>query len=171
MRSTRTVEAALRAFAHEHRAEFDAVLERHEEQTGIAALPPRYRRLAEEVWLALPDGWDSHAVWSVRVEDIASAVDHFYAGSSLLHGPHADDGSDPRDGFVQIWEVVLCSPRLDRLSDAAVRGVIVHEFGHVASALPTKPQWRNDELCENRADNIAKWWGFLSDLEALGVVK
>ncbi|MGA7763402.1 MAG: hypothetical protein WCA59_16785, partial [Candidatus Binataceae bacterium] len=79
-------------------------------------------------------------------------VDHLYAGASQF--PLADE-----EDVTQQWEIVL-TPRLARLSDPAICWVIAHEFGHVASALPTDPNIRNEDLNEDRADAIASWWGF-----------
>lgn len=167
MLPVRSVAEGLQAFAAEHAVTYAAQVEAWK-QSHLHELPDRYGRLAMVVALALPDGWDSHAVWTMKVGVIKDAFDTIYAGSQLVNGPGSDDEGD---GFIQVWEITLCLGHLDRFSDAAVRGVIVHELAHVASALPSDPQRRNTELCENRADNIAKWWGFVDDLSAVGVVK
>jgi hypothetical protein len=150
------------AFAAEHGVPFEQILEARLSE-HLQDLPSRYRDLATEVLMELPERWDSHAVWTMKADALPEGPDHQYAGARLLNKPDSDHS-------IQVWEIVLCPERLDGLSDAAVRGVIVHEFAHVASGLPTDPAVRNEMLCENRADNIAKWWGFEDDLKALGVV-
>jgi hypothetical protein len=46
------------------------------------------------------------------------------------------------------------------MSDEQITNVIAHEFAHVASGLPTDPKVRNTSLCEDRANQIMRWWGF-----------
>jgi hypothetical protein len=132
---------------------------------ALGGLSARFRRLIAQVLLRLPASWDSHACWEIKEEEtdvhteiekvpesLRSIVDHLYAGARQL--PLAD-----REDFIQEWEMVL-TPRLAQLSDPAACWVIAHEFGHVASALPTDTNTRNEDLCEDRADAIASWWGF-----------
>lgn len=150
------------AFAAEHGVPFDQIFDARLSE-HFHDLPSRYRDLATEVLPQLPEGWDSHAVWEMKAGPMPEGPDRQYAGTRLIHEPDSDS-------FIQVWEIILHPEMLDGLTDSEVRGVIVHEFAHVASALPTDPAVRNDMLCENRADNIAKWWGFEDDLKALGVV-
>jgi hypothetical protein len=89
--------------------------------------------------------------------ELREKFDHLLAGSKLLL----------EEEDTQECHIKLCANRLARLSDPAVRGVIVHEFAHVALALPTDPRERHDALMENRADALAGWWGFSEELQAL----
>ena len=83
----------------------------------------------------------------------------------------------------QLWAVTLYPALLERLSDAACRWAIAHEFGHVASGLPmgsivikgkpmTKIKGTKDEYeeapskddQEDVAEKIALEWGFSGEL-------
>jgi hypothetical protein len=127
-------------------------------QEHLATLPARYRRLAQRVLLQLPDDWDSHiALWQMIEGDTGDTGDqHYYASTRLI----ATD-----EGAGQQWDVRLSTARLDPLPDQAVCGVIAHELAHVASALPHGPG-RCIGICEDRANAIARWWGFGRELDA-----
>ena len=105
-------------------------------QELFSALPVRYRRLAERVWLRLPEDWDSHAHWEIVVGDIPSDVDTYLAGAQRL--PH--EGS-PYD--LQRWTIRLVPSVLDRLTDDEVMRVLAHEFAHVASGLDMRVMLRD----------------------------
>jgi hypothetical protein len=153
-----TIKKALVALAQTNGVLTNEILEAKMRE-HFGALSDRYRRLAADVLMRLPENWDSHASWFVREGDVDGAVDHLFAGSRLTHEEDLE--------ALQTWEVVLSPARLAGLSDKAVHGVIAHELGHVASALETDPRGRNEEICEDRADAIATWWGFAAELDAL----
>jgi hypothetical protein len=159
----RTVGEHLMEFAKEHGADSGEFI-RLRFNEHLHCLSERYKRLVTEVLLRLPEEWDSHADWEMRegrhevIDPEGICPDKYYAGSRLFEG---DD-----DDVLQIWETILVADMLDGLSDQAIRGVIVHELGHIASALPTDPAIRNDSICEDRADAIAMWWGFEEELKA-----
>ena len=119
----------------------------------FSQLPDRYRRLVESVWLDLPNDWDNHVGhFEVLAGAITASVeDEHLAGARL----ESDD-----DETGQRWTIMLVTTRLDECSEAEVRATIAHEFAHVASGLPTDPRFRNDALCEDRANAIMAWWGF-----------
>ena len=159
----KTVRDLLTAFARENVVDPSELIQMQMRECLIN-LSPRYRRLATEVILRLPAEWDSHAVWEMREEErygeIDSVVDRLYAGSRLK--PEEESTLES----LQSWEVVISPSRLNALSDVAVSWIIVHELAHVASALPTDPKIRLDDISEDRADNIALWWGFKKEREA-----
>lgn len=99
-----------------------------------------------------------------------------YAGALRLE--EYETSSDDPWGE-QIWVVTLYDQQLSDLSDAAVKWVIAHELGHVASGLPcgslsigrlgytrtSENVYRaitgaERELHEFVADAIARAWGF-----------
>jgi hypothetical protein len=133
------------------------VIERRTEE-HLGKLSPRYRGLAERVLLKLPEDWDSHvSQWEMFEDEDVDAVDpHYYARARLL----AADGDAG-----QQWDVRLCTSRLATLPDDAVCGVIAHELAHVASALP-HGSGRSIAMGEDRANAIARWWGFGRELDA-----
>jgi hypothetical protein len=161
----RSVKQALEAFAEEHgipvaelvRAQVNDHLEGSLSREDPAVVPPRYCRLVAEVFLRLPEGWDSHAHWMLVAANIESGVDVLLAGARLL---------EAESGDLQLWEVQLDPTRLERFSDAAVRWVIAHELAHVASGLPTDKHRRDDVLGEDRADHFATLWGFQEERDA-----
>ena len=159
----KTVSDELTALAKEYGIDPDELIQA-KMQEHLSALSDRYRKLATEVVLRLPAQWDSHAVWEMREEtqagEIDGAMDHLYAGSRRVTEEESEDD------LIQSWEVVLSPSGLKACSDKAVRWVIAHELGHVASALPTDPALRQDDLCEDRANQIATWWGFEQEKEA-----
>jgi hypothetical protein len=120
----------------------------------VAKLPlGRYRDLVEHVWLQLPDGWDSHVShWDVAADEIPSDVDTYLAGARLVSEDDEEQGQE--------WSIVLCTTRLDPLSNDDVISIIAHEFAHVATGLPTDPRIRNTTLHEDRANFMTRVWGF-----------
>ena len=87
-------------------------------------------------------------------------VDKYQAAARMLE-------SDEDEESLQEWEIILVTDALDRLSDQAVCGVMVHEFGHVASGIPSTYGVQHQEVSEDRANAIAKWWGFEAELATL----
>jgi hypothetical protein len=156
----RSVGQALEAFAEEHDVPAAEVITAQLEDHLEPSLPPRYRRLAAEVLLRLPDGWDSHAHWTMGAGDIPSEVDIYEAGARRLEGD-----------LLQRWDVRLVPQMLDKYPDAAIRWVIAHELAHVATGLPSDPLECDDALCEDRADHLAALWGFQEDRDAYEAAK
>ncbi len=138
-------------------------------------LPERYRKLASELVLGLPDDWDRDAVWNIDSSEDESP--HSYGSALRIEDEEGDLG--------QYWEVTLFPALLDRLSDPACRWVIAHELAHVASGIPSgsvviggKPYTRikgtpdryqeapSKTVNEDAADEIAMGWGFSGELQA-----
>ena len=127
-------------------------------------MPPRYRRLINEVVRRLPDDWDQGVVWR------ATASEDDAPGFAAVGGK----ASTPER------TVTLFVPNMDLLSDAACRFIIAHELGHVAPVLPPHaevagrqcllvdgrwrpsklPPERLEQLYEGAADRLAFDWGF-----------
>ena len=147
----RTVRQAVAAFADEQSAPVAEVISALLNDHLEPSLPPRYRHLAADVVLRLPEGWDSHAHWTMCAGDISATHDVHQAGVRLLEQERGD---------LQLWEVRLVPAALDGYSDAAIQWVIAHELAHVSSGLPTDKHQRDDVLCEDRADHLATLWGF-----------
>ena len=151
----RSVREGIEAYAKANRIPAAAIAQARLDEHLDASLPPRYRRLAAEVFLRLPDGWDSHAHWTMSACEIASEGDVYLAGAHRVKGD-----------WLQLWEIKLVPRALDRYSDAAVRWVIAHECAHVATGLSTDPRERDADLYEDRADHLASFYGFEEDHEA-----
>jgi hypothetical protein len=141
---------------------------RHRFATHLYCLSQRYKRLATKVLLRLPDEWDSHtANWEMREgreDEIIQGgirIDK-YQGAARLLEPEEDD-----EESLQEWEIILVADALNRLSDQAVCGVIVHEFGHVASGIPSSYGFHHQRVSEDRANTFAKLWGFEAELATL----
>jgi hypothetical protein len=162
MKSLPSVKQGFAIFAEEHGVPASAIERAQVDDHFEASLMGRYRSLAIEVFLRLPDGWDSHAHWTMCAGEITHIVDVYLGGARRLK---AEPG-DP-----QLWEIRLVQQTLDRYSDAAVRWVIAHEFAHVATGLPTDPRERDDALCEDRADHLAALWGFQKEQDAFEAEK
>ncbi len=88
-------------------------------------VPERYRRLVADVLWRLPEAWDAAREWSVEIS--AETSPKGYASAR-----REEEGEGEIE---QLWIVTLYPALLDRLSDAACRYPIAHEFGHVASGL------------------------------------
>jgi len=149
----RTVHEALRAFAADSGTTVEVLIEARLAELVARDVPARYRAILSEVWLRLPEGWDSHAHWEL----VAGAIDDPGVGNEYLAGArllkHEIDA-------LQHWEVRIDPTQLAPFSDAAVRWIVAHELAHVASALPTDRMIRDGELSEDRADHFALVWGF-----------
>jgi hypothetical protein len=137
-------------------------------------LPDRYKRLCREVVFRLPSEWDSEVEWSVDTDREPSPGGY----ANVLREEEAADLITP-------CEITLYPALMDRLSDAACRWVIAHEFAHAASGIPCgsitidgKPHTRvkgtvdlyeqvpAKKVHEDAADRIAMDWGFTSELPA-----
>jgi hypothetical protein len=120
-----TVEDYLRRFCEEERIPFEVYMETWLRSHVCGDVSQRYERLACEVALALPHGWDDHAEWTVelgRQEDprgyACTRADEEGAGETLTN-----------------YIIKIFPSMMDRLSDSACRWVFAHELGHVASRL------------------------------------
>jgi hypothetical protein len=177
----RNVREALIAFA----AEAGVDPEQYEEYLGVylaahiaPEVPERYRRLVQEILWRLPEGWDERAEWSVDVSP--EETPRGYASVR-----REEEGEGDTSDSIQLWVVTLYPALLDRLSDAACRWAIAHEFGHVASGLPTgsividgKPHTRvkgtpdfyeeapDKAMQEAAANQLAVKWGFSEEFAA-----
>ena len=63
--SHRTVRQMLEELAEEHGKPSSDLVAALLGDRLESLLTPRYRRLAADVYLRLPDGWDSHADWTI----------------------------------------------------------------------------------------------------------
>ena len=135
--------------------------------SALSLLSERYRQLAIEVLLRLPENWDSHVSdWAVTEgtqDDIPDysgiRIDRFLACALMLDPEEEED--------FQEWHIILATDALHNLSDAAVRAVIVHEFGHIACGIPPAYGVYHESVSDDRADTMAGWWGFGPELEKL----
>ncbi len=164
---------ALLRFAEENGVEPDGFLRVYLDAHVHPDVPARYRRIVTDVLWRLPEAWDAAREWSVEIS--AETTPRGYASAR-----HEDES----DGEIeQVWIVTLYPELLDRLSDAACRYIIAHEFGHVASGLsmgcisiygtrysPVKGTANEFEEVtstddqEDVANLMAMDWGFSSEL-------
>jgi hypothetical protein len=142
-------------------------------------LPGRYGSMLRQVHERLPAGWDSPREFVVCVE----AGTPGYACALRFEEIEDLDPDEIEGHEEQVWTVTLYPEVLDRFSDAAVRWVIAHELGHVASGcvcgvvIGARPMTRlpgtvdeyreitDTEQRENEriANAIARAWGFWSE--------
>jgi hypothetical protein len=142
----------------------------------------RYRPLLRQVLDRLPEGWDEFRTFGVEPQ--AGAPVQGYASAYRIEEIESADGQDEAR-TEQMWVVTVYPEWLDRFSDEAVRWVIVHELGHVASgcrcgvviggrrmtrAWGTEDTYRDltpaeAEANERTADAIGRAWGFWSEEE------
>jgi len=174
----RTVQDALVAIAEEAGADSAEFLRTWTGSHINSSLPERYQRLVTEVVFRLPAEWDANVEWSAGL-DLKQNPSCY--GSALRQEETEEDYADA----IQVWEISLYPNLLDRLSDAACRWMIAHEFGHVASGLPTGSitiagipltRVRGAVDCyvevpikddhEDAANGIALKWGFKTEREA-----
>lgn len=106
--------------------------------SGLSGLSPRYQRLVREVYQRIPN---ADRIFKYRTIDIVES-----GGDPLCEGACADTRrleagetlpSETDGPPEQTWLMTLYRKMLDPYSDAAVRWVIAHEFGHIASGLRT----------------------------------
>src|SRR5262245_2454749 len=99
------------------------------------------RLWSREVLQGLPSGWDEPRTFCI---DVAQGSPGY--ACALRFEEVEDMSPDDLEGHgEQDWLVTLYPALLDRLADQAVRWVIAHELGHVASdwcagLLSTAPQ-------------------------------
>ena len=92
----RSVKQALEVVAHEYETSIDEILQLRMADHLDGSLPVRYQRLALDVFLRLPEGWDSHAHWEMVAGSIEDPCDKYLAGARLL---------ESEDDALQRWEV------------------------------------------------------------------
>jgi len=127
----------------------------------------------------LPPGWDEPRTFTVEI-----GPGSYGYGSALRFEEVEDLAPDDLEGHgEQVWAVTLYPALLDNLSDSAVRWVMAHELGHVASGcvcgividgravtrIPgTTDQYREispveKDNNERLANAIARAWGFWAE--------
>ena len=121
----RTVANQLREICEESGIAFEEFMETWLGTKLGPSVPPRYRRLLQEVALALPEAWDDHAEWGVEV-----GSDENPRGYACALADEEGAGE-----LVTMYTITIYPSLLDRLSDSACRWVFAHEFGHIASKL------------------------------------
>jgi hypothetical protein len=144
-----TVFEALSAFANEQNVPLAGLLQARIAEHCDSSLPLRYRNLATDVYLRLPDGWDSQRTWRI-IADLDMVDDISLASARVL---------DDQQAVVPRWEIRLHCERLGRFSPAAVAWVIVQQFVHVASSGQPQPPKRKDAVSRHHAD-VGAAWGF-----------
>lgn len=153
-------------------------------ESPIASLEgTRYYELAREVLERLPDGWDYCREYDLEVSESPPPKADIFAGALRLEDNETSP-DDPRGE--QVWTVTLFDQQLVDLPGPAIKWVIAHELGHVASGLPCGSFARGSiaytrtseniyraitknerELGEVVADAIARAWGFWEEEQAL----
>jgi Peptidase family M48 len=151
-------------------------------QMVAGALSGRYKAVVREVLQRLPDGWDEPRTFAIGIEQGSPG----YACALRFEEVETMDPDDLEGHGEQDWQVTLYPALLDKLSDQAVRWVIAHELGHVASGcvcgivingrahtrIPgTTDQYREistaeKERNERLANAIARAWGFWTEEQA-----
>jgi hypothetical protein len=145
-------------------------------------LSGRYRALFREVLDRLPNGWDDLRTFVFGIEQGTPGY-----GCALRFEEGEDLARDDIEGHGEPdWAVTLFPALLHRISDPAVRWVIAHELGHVASGcacgividgrpvtlIPgTTDQYREispveKDHNERLANAIARAWGFWEEERA-----
>lgn len=149
-------------------------------------LSERMKRLCRDVLERLPPDWDDHRTFDIGESDDRPSprpgtVGYGSAGRDE-EGESLQSELPPDVKPEQCWRVTLYVKHLALLSDQAVRWVIAHELGHVASGLRTGslvigdiPVTRVTADCyepaparnhhEDAADTIALGWGFTEELQ------
>jgi peptidase M48-like protein len=151
-------------------------------------LSGRYRTLLREVVDRLPNGWDEPRTFTCATEHGSPG----YACALRFEEIEDMDPNDLEGHSEQVWAVTFYPELLDKFSDAAVRWVIAHELGHVASGcvcgaivvdgramtrIPgTTDQYREIDAVEKDhnerlANAIARAWGFWSEEQAFRAEK
>lgn len=167
-----TIREALVRRATEAGADSKEYLRLYLERHLAPTVPNRYRRLVADVLWQLPEGWDAHAEWSLHIS-LAPRPRRYGTALRVEQKQREDEGTGQR------WVITFYPALLDRLSDAACRWVIAHQFGHVASGLPTgsiviggqpspRVQGQSDKAVESppkkahedAADRLGLKWGF-----------
>lgn len=150
------------------------------ELDGLPDLPSRYRRLVREVYkriLAAGEVFNTPiGVYAIDGEEATHLFDTPTEDNAITQ---AVVGADPTEAI--IWMITLNIRVSDRLSDAAVRHVIAHEFGHIRRGHILRPQFNLEtrkfeqfnshphlsrEDREDEADFCTILWGFESELES-----
>jgi len=156
---------------------YESELRRLRIETSIAPLKgSRYYELARQVLERLPDGWDYYREYVLQVSESPPQKAGGLAASLRLE----ENETSPDDPWgEQVWEVTLYHKQLFDLPDPAIKWVIDHELGHVASGVPCgsltagsiaytrtseniyRPITKDErEAGEFVADAIARAWGW-----------
>jgi hypothetical protein len=163
----------LRKFADENGISFDQYMDTWTGTKFGQSIPQRYKRLGSEVALAIPEGWDDHAEWTVDVGSMENPRGY----ASVL--PFEEDPGD----LARLYMVQIFPSLMDRLSDSACRWVIAHALAHIASKLRfgsiviqgvPHTELHKDEYVpvppksvqEDAANNISLGWGFDREMQA-----
>jgi len=97
----------------------------------------RYFGLAKDVLEKLPSDWDNPREYVFHVVDTPPPNPDGLGCSRLQNEEEWTTEPVGLQGHEeQVWDVTLYASRLDQFSDGAVKWVIAHELGHVASGLP-----------------------------------
>ena len=151
-------------------------------ETAIEQLKgTRYHAIAKAVLERLPEEWDLYRTYGFEVSTSPPSSPDGFASSH--RDEELEDEPDIRNE--QVWSITLYDQKLSTVPDAAVKWVIAHELGHVASGLPcgslvlggsaytrvSKDQYRpvtgyEGEVNELVADTIARAWGWWEEEEA-----
>lgn len=148
-------------------------------QMVAGGLTGRYRTLVREVLQRLPSGWDQSRTFTFEIGRGSPGY-----GCAFRFDEVEDlDLNDLKGHSQELWAVTLYPALLDKLAAPAVRWVIAHELGHVASGymcgvdIDGRPMTRipgmTDEYREispietyhneRVANAIARAWGFWGD--------
>jgi len=84
-RRFRTVEDGRKSFADDDAGVDVSEVIRARMQELFGELPQRYRRLAQAVWLRLPEGWDGHAHWEMTTGAVPSLGSRIWSPREDLH--------------------------------------------------------------------------------------
>jgi hypothetical protein len=143
----------------------------------------RYYQLTQAVLKRLPENWDLYRTYSFELSESLPFKPGVGASAQRL------EESETAPDMIrseQCWVITIYEQTLSTLSDDAVKWVIAHELGHVASGLPCgsltigrthftriggdtyRPITADEkEMHEFVADAIARAWGFWDEEEAL----
>lgn len=150
--------------------------------SGLHMLSPRHQRLVREVYSRIPH---VDRVFACRTISIVESPDPTPKGYAHVRREEETETQPWEADFApeQAWTMTLYPAMLDHLSDAAVRWVIVHEFGHIASGCRTGSvevggvtytqqspgvyiQAPSKAVHEDSAEVIALSWGFDAECQA-----
>lgn len=150
--------------------------------SGLSTLSPRYQRLVREVYERIPNADRVFDYRTIAIEESGERSPKGYA--CVLREEECETLPSEVDFPPnQIWMMTLFPSLLDRLSDAAARWALAHEFAHIASGLrggsfridgvrytQQSPDVYvpapSDDIQEDSAEQLALEWGFDSELQA-----
>ena len=142
----------------------------------------RYYQLAQAVLKHLPENWDLYRTYSFELSESLPFEPGIGASAQRLEELETAPDMIRSE---QCWVITIYDQTLSTFSDDAVKWVIAHELGHVASGLPCgslaigrthftriegdtyRPITADEkEMHEFVADAIARAWGFWDEEEA-----